>query len=55
MNKLITNQITDVTNTLYSLNKKDVVTDEDIKRINNTITTSLKDIETKMVDFNKSS
>ena len=31
MNKLITNQITVVTNTLESLNKKDVVTDEDIK------------------------
>ena len=33
MNKLITNQITVVTNTLESLNKKDVVTDEDIKKI----------------------
>ena len=53
MNKLITNQITIVTNTLESLNKKDVVTDEDIKRIYNTLTTPLKDIETKMVDFNK--
>ena len=32
MNKLITNQITVVTNTLDLLNKKDVVTDEDIKK-----------------------
>ena len=55
MNKLITNQITVVTNTLDLLNKKDVVTDEGIKKINNTLTTSLQDIETKMVDFIKSS
>ena len=55
MNKLITNQITVVTNTLDLLNKKDVVTDEGIKKINNTLTTSLQDIETKMVDLIKSS
>ena len=53
MNKLITNQITFVTNTLELLNKKDVVTDEDIKRINTTLTTLLEDIETQMVDFKK--
>ena len=55
MNKLITNQITVVTNTLQSLNKKDVITGEDIKRINNTLTFSLEDIETKWLILIKSS
>ena len=53
MNKLITHHIKVVNTTLESLINKDVLTAEDIKGINNTLTTSLKDIETKMVDFNK--
>ena len=56
MNKLKTDQIKVVNTTLESLNNnQDVLTAENIKGINNTLTTSLKDIETKMVDFNKSS
>ena len=53
MNKLITDQIKVVNTTLESLNNKDVLIAEDIKGIHNTLTTTLKDIETKMVDFNK--
>ena len=53
MNKLIKDQIKVINTTLESLNNKDVLTAEDIKWINNTLTTSLKDIETKMADFNK--
>ena len=53
MNMLRTDQIKNVNTTLESLNNKDVLTAEDIKWINNTLTTSLKDIETKMVDFNR--
>ena len=53
MNTLITDQNKVVNTTLESLNNKDTLTDEDIKGTNNTFTSSLKDIETKMIDFNE--
>ena len=53
MNKNITEQIKVVGNTLDALNKKDALTSEDIKKINNDLSTSLKDIGIKMDAFNK--
>lgn len=53
MNKSVTEQIGVVNTILDALNKKDTLNAEDIKKINNTLTSSLKSIETAIADFNK--
>ena len=40
--------------TLDTLNKKDALTDDKIKKINNSLVSALKSIESTLVDFNKS-
>ena len=53
MNTFISAQIAVVTNTLDSLKRKDTLTVEDKRKINNTLASALKSIEAKMVDYNK--
>ena len=42
-----------ITDTYVELNKKDTITADEIKKINNKLITELKNVETKMNEFNK--
>ena len=53
MNKSINNEIKAITITLDILNKKDTLTDDEIKKINNKLVSAIKSIDTTMLDFNK--
>ena len=49
----INNEIKAIRSTYDELNKKDTLTADEIKMINNSLTSALKCIETTTVDFNK--
>ena len=53
MNKFINDQVKVITTTSDILNKKHTLTDDEIKKINNSLVSALKSIETTMIDFNK--
>ena len=53
MNKFINEQIKVISASIDTLNKKDTLTDNEIQKINNSLVSALKSIETTINDFNK--